>query len=123
MNLRGQEGAPAQTLHAHRRWAGASSLFLQLPRALLLLHRRTAGFLSVVVMLGLDPRTRRWAMLGVLGALVPEALSLAGTDIAEPVWWKARPPPRRQARREQPRRQREDPSSCSSSALPPLDAS
>lgn len=28
-------------------------------------------------------------MLGILGALVPEALANAGVDIAEPVWWKA----------------------------------
>jgi light-harvesting complex II chlorophyll a/b binding protein 7 len=31
----------------------------------------------------------RWAMLGVVGAAVPEALASAGAlDIGEPVWWK-----------------------------------
>lgn len=31
----------------------------------------------------------RWAMLGALGALIPEALQLAGTsEFLEPIWWK-----------------------------------
>jgi len=31
----------------------------------------------------------RWAMLGALGALVPEALHLLGfTEFLEPIWWK-----------------------------------
>jgi hypothetical protein len=32
----------------------------------------------------------RWAMLAVVGVLVPELLSVAGVDIGEPVWWKVR---------------------------------
>jgi hypothetical protein len=27
-------------------------------------------------------------MLGAVGALVPEALSMAGVELGEPVWWK-----------------------------------
>ena len=30
----------------------------------------------------------RWAMLGAVGALVPEALSLGGVELGEPVWWR-----------------------------------
>jgi hypothetical protein len=30
----------------------------------------------------------RWAMLGIVGALVPEVLALTGADLGEPVWWK-----------------------------------
>lgn len=31
----------------------------------------------------------RWAMLGALGALIPEALQLSGsTEFLEPIWWK-----------------------------------
>eukprot|EP00892_Ulva_mutabilis_P009093 jgi/Ulvmu1/6556/UM003_0192.1 len=30
----------------------------------------------------------RWAMLAVVGCLVPEVLDVAGLDVGEPVWWK-----------------------------------
>ncbi len=30
----------------------------------------------------------RWAMMAAVGCLVPEVLSLRGTDLGEPVWWK-----------------------------------
>lgn len=30
----------------------------------------------------------RWAMLAVVGVLLPEILSLCGADVGEPVWWK-----------------------------------
>lgn len=30
----------------------------------------------------------RWAMLAVVGVLIPEILSLCGADVGEPVWWK-----------------------------------
>lgn len=30
----------------------------------------------------------RWAMLAVVGCAVPEALSMGGVDLGEPVWWK-----------------------------------
>lgn len=32
----------------------------------------------------------RWAMLAVVGVLVPEILSVCGADVGEPVWWKVR---------------------------------
>jgi light-harvesting complex II chlorophyll a/b binding protein 7 len=32
----------------------------------------------------------RWAMLAVVGCLVPELLSTAGADLGEPVWWRVR---------------------------------
>lgn len=30
----------------------------------------------------------RWAMLAAVGALIPEALSMSGVDLGEPIWWK-----------------------------------
>lgn len=27
-------------------------------------------------------------MLGAIGALIPEGLSMAGVELGEPVWWK-----------------------------------
>merc|ERR1711976_637411 len=30
----------------------------------------------------------RWAMLGAIGCLIPEALSLGGVDLGEPIWWR-----------------------------------
>jgi hypothetical protein len=27
-------------------------------------------------------------MLGAVGALIPEGLSMAGVELGEPVWWK-----------------------------------
>ncbi|KAF8057921.1 sdhb [Scenedesmus sp. PABB004] len=32
----------------------------------------------------------RWAMLAVVGCVVPEVLSLRGAELGEPVWWKVR---------------------------------
>lgn len=31
-------------------------------------------------------------MLGAVGALIPEGLSMAGVELGEPVWWKVRRP-------------------------------
>jgi len=30
----------------------------------------------------------RWAMLAVVGALIPEALAMGGVELGEPIWWK-----------------------------------
>ena len=34
----------------------------------------------------------RWAMLAVVGCLIPEVLDVFGVDVGEPVWWKVWPP-------------------------------
>lgn len=33
----------------------------------------------------------RWAMLAVVGCLIPEILDVCGVNVGEPVWWKVRP--------------------------------